>query len=134
MAESKRYCCNNLESSIKNIDLWRGLPGQPENQLGDQESNGETELLKYFENILQFISINNIDSYQDFQNKAGSEISSHTTKICSALQDELKVSGDWKIYPFAIHELIGKGKVAVDGRKIFIDGKLLPDYGYRLEQ
>jgi hypothetical protein len=53
-------------------------------------------------------------------------------KFCKSLMDTLKVKGDWEIYPFAVHDLIAQGRVAVDGRTVYVDGKQLPEYGYRL--
>ena len=38
------------------------------------------------------------------------------------VQERLKVEGDWRIYPFAVHDLIAKGRVALDGRTVYIDG------------
>jgi hypothetical protein len=54
--------------------------------------------------------------------------------ICIRLQDALKVKGDWEIYPFAVHELIAHGRVVVDGRQVFIDGKQMPVWGCRLDE
>jgi folate-dependent phosphoribosylglycinamide formyltransferase PurN len=53
--------------------------------------------------------------------------------VSSAIQDVLKVEGDWKIYPFAVHELIGKGRVALDGRTVFIDGVPMPENGWQVD-
>jgi hypothetical protein len=50
------------------------------------------------------------------------------------LQNELKIKGDWEIYPFAVHDLIAQGRVAVDRRTVYIDGKKIPEYGYRLDE
>jgi len=52
--------------------------------------------------------------------------------ICQRVQDELKMQGDWEIYPFAVHELIVKGRVEVSGRAIYIDGLKQPETGYKL--
>jgi hypothetical protein len=46
----------------------------------------------------------------------------------------LKVKGDWEIYPFAIHDLIATGRAAIDGRTVYIDGKKMPVWGYRLDE
>ena len=40
--------------------------------------------------------------------------------------------GDWKIYPSGV-KLIAQGKVAVDGRRVVVEGKELPVYGIRLD-
>ena len=49
------------------------------------------------------------------------------------LQEALKVAGDWKIYPFAVHHLIARGRVKIDGRTVYVDGIKMPEYGHRLE-
>ena len=54
--------------------------------------------------------------------------------VCRNLQDALKVAGDWKIYPFAVHNLIAPGRVQMDGRTIYVDGKEMPEYGYRIDE
>ncbi len=47
-------------------------------------------------------------------------------KVSGDIQEVLKVEGDWKIYPFAVHELIAKGRVALDDRTVYIDGVQMP--------
>jgi len=54
--------------------------------------------------------------------------------ICSKLQGALKVVGDWKIYPFAVHDLIARGRAGVEGKQVYIDEILLPEYGYRIRE
>ncbi|MCX7965452.1 MAG: formyltransferase family protein [Syntrophorhabdaceae bacterium] len=54
-------------------------------------------------------------------------------EVSKEVQEVLKVEGDWKIYPFAVHNLIAKGRVSLDGRKVFIDGVEMPEYGYQVD-
>jgi phosphoribosylglycinamide formyltransferase 1 len=54
--------------------------------------------------------------------------------VSSRVQERLKIEGDWKIYPFAVHELIGKGRVALDGRTVFIDGVQMPEEGWQVDR
>jgi phosphoribosylglycinamide formyltransferase-1 len=53
-----------------------------------------------------------------------------STRIQSALRDE----GDWEIYPFAVHDLIAKGRVALDGRTVYIDGVQMPAEGWQVDE
>ncbi|HEY3276270.1 MAG TPA: formyltransferase family protein [Syntrophorhabdaceae bacterium] len=53
--------------------------------------------------------------------------------ISGAVQEVLKVEGDWKIYPFAVHELIGKGRTALEGRTVHIDGIRMPEEGWQVD-
>jgi phosphoribosylglycinamide formyltransferase 1 len=54
-------------------------------------------------------------------------------KVSSTIQDVLKVEGDWKIYPFAVHELIGKGRVSLDERTVYVDGVPMPENGWQVD-
>ncbi len=50
------------------------------------------------------------------------------------IQEALKVEGDWRIYPFAVHDLIAKGRVALDGRTVYIDGVRMPKEGWQVDE
>jgi len=114
--------------------LVQSAPLDIKSTLKHLESQGEKGLLNYLEIVTQFIVANRINDYHDFQSKAGIELSSTIAQVSSRLQDKLKVNGDWKIYPFAVHDLIGKGRAAIEGRNIFIDGNMIPVYGHRLDK
>lgn len=95
--------------------------------------SGETKgLIDGLKKITEFAGLRGIKTYADFKAKAGDELTGTMELICTILQDELKVAGDWKIFPFAVHDLIAPGRVAVDGGRVFVDGKELPIFGYRL--
>ena len=68
------------------------------------------------------------------QQKAGQELLDMMELICKNLQEALKVAGDWKIYPFAVHDLIAQGRVQIDGRTVYVDGREMPEYGYRIDE
>jgi folate-dependent phosphoribosylglycinamide formyltransferase PurN len=97
------------------------------------EVGGETGLLDALNRIKHFTDQNNIKSYPAFTAEAGPELATDMELICRKLQDELKVFGDWEIYPYAVHDLIARGRTAIEDRKIFIDGKEMPVYGMRLD-
>ena len=73
---------------------------------------------------------------KDFRKAAqreGNNLYESLREVSSAIQEVLKVEGDWKIYPFAIHELIAKGRVALEGRTVYIDGIQLPPEGWQVD-
>ena len=98
-------------------------------KLGSRE-----ELSKGLNEITRFATIHDIETYEDFEEKAGEELFRMMELICRNLQEALKVAGDWKIYPFAVHELIAQGRVQMDGRTAYVDGREAPEYGYRIDE
>ena len=98
------------------------------------EVQGHTGLLEQLCQVKDYIHGLKIDSWEQFRQLDQPEIQQDMESVCTVLQDALKVAGDWEIYPFAVHELIARGRVAVEGRTVFIDGKQLPPYGYRLDE
>lgn len=54
-------------------------------------------------------------------------------EVSSKIQDALKMEGDWQIYPFAVHELIAKGRVSLDDRIVYIDGVRMPENGWQVD-
>ena len=101
--------------------------------VGELEIKGAEGLLVGLSEVTGFATIHNIKSYEDFEEKAGAELLGKMGNICRKLQDALKVAGDWKIYPFAVHNLIAQGRVQIDGRAVYIDGREMPEYGYRID-
>lgn len=53
--------------------------------------------------------------------------------VSTSIQEALRNEGDWKIYPFAVHDLIAKGRVALDGRTVYIDGVQMPEEGWQVD-
>lgn len=70
--------------------------------------------------------------------EASKEETNHLFKsleeVATRIQETLKVEGDWKIYPFAVHELIAKGRVALDGRTVYVDGVQMPEEGWQVDR
>ncbi|MCX8021369.1 MAG: formyltransferase family protein [Syntrophorhabdaceae bacterium] len=55
-------------------------------------------------------------------------------KISKDIQERLKIEGDWEIYPFAVHDLIGKGRVVLKGRTVYIDGVKMAEEGWQVDR
>jgi phosphoribosylglycinamide formyltransferase 1 len=102
--------------------------------LDRMEIDGRKGLLNPFHKVNIFIKENSVKTYGEFKTKAGADLAGMMEMICNNLQDALKITGDWKIYPFAVHDLIGKGRVAVEGRNVYIDWKKIPEHGLRLDE
>jgi phosphoribosylglycinamide formyltransferase 1 len=101
--------------------------------LRELEAQRKTGLLDSLDQVISFSRERKIQKYAHFRAEAGEVWLQKLQLVCSSLQDILKVQGDWKIYPFGVHDLIARGKVAVDERMVYIDDRLLPEYGYRLD-
>jgi phosphoribosylglycinamide formyltransferase-1 len=79
--------------------------------LAESVTKGAVGLLTGLEKVAGFVREQGITTYAGFKEKAGPELLSLIEQICTNLQDALKIAGDWKIYPFAVHDLIAKGRV-----------------------
>ena len=95
-------------------------------------TESENGLEERFKKVTAFIEINNIKTYENFKATAGPEILEIMRQLCEILQNALKIAGDWKIYPFAVHDLIARGRVEVSDRKIYVDGVEFPPQGYKI--
>ena len=92
------------------------------------------ELSQGLHAIANFATSNDVVTYEDFEEKAGKGLLRMMETICTYLQEALKVSGDWKIYPFAVHDLVAQGRVQIDGRAVYVDGEEMPRCGYRIDE
>jgi len=91
-------------------------------------------LLEKLKNLKVFSVSHNIQYYPDFVTKAPDGLKAEAEQVCEALQEALKNSGDWKIYPFGVHNLSARGRVQIDGRRVLLDQCELPPFGFRLER
>ncbi len=114
--------------------LVQSNPVDIQQALSVLEVRGTKGLLDRFEKIVSFSRTNNLVSYESFIAAAGKELRDALELVCTNLQEILKVSGDWKIYPFAVHDLIAQGRVEIDGRTIYVEGEKMPPYGYRKDE
>ncbi len=86
------------------------------------------------QSVISYATSHSITKYEQFVDIADEEHKEIMKRVCERLQAALKIAGDWEIYPFAVHDLIARGRVAIDDRIIYIDNKPMPVYGYRMEQ
>jgi phosphoribosylglycinamide formyltransferase-1 len=97
-------------------------------------SGGRKELSEGLHEIVRFATTHDIRAYEDFKEQAGEELFGMMELVGKELQAALKVAGDWKIYPFAVHDLIAQGRVKIDGNTVYVDDRKMPDYGYRMDE
>jgi phosphoribosylglycinamide formyltransferase-1 len=113
--------------------LVQSKPLSIQKTIDELTSGGRKELSKGLHEIVSFATAHDIRAYEDFKEQAGEELFRMMELISKELQAALKVAGDWKIYPFAVHDLIAQGRVQIDGRAVYVDGRKMPDYGYRMD-
>jgi folate-dependent phosphoribosylglycinamide formyltransferase PurN len=100
--------------------------------LTELEAKGTAGLLTDYRKVVDFARTRHITTYEDFRKLAGVEEKRMMKRMCECLPPALKVTGDWEIFPFAVH-VIAEGRVEVEGKTLYLDGKQLPEYGYRMD-
>jgi len=89
--------------------------------------------------IKRYAQQNGFHTVRDFRNAVKEEtgVQSYLDSlliISRRHQEKMKEQGDWPSYKFAVHHLVAQGRVAVDGRDVYVDGNKLPPYGFRLDE
>ncbi|MBI4228718.1 MAG: hypothetical protein HY693_03245 [Deltaproteobacteria bacterium] len=52
-----------------------------------------------------------------------------------SMQEKIRKEGEWIIYPFAVHQLIAKGRLGIDrDDNIYVDGEVVPKEGYQFRE
>ena len=74
-----------------------------------------------------------LPQFREATQREGSNLYTSLEQVSASIQGVLREQGDWQIYPFAVHELIAKGRVALDGRTVYIDGVLMPEEGWQVD-
>ena len=74
-----------------------------------------------------------LGQFREAAEREGKTLYRSLEEASTRIQDVLKVEGDWQIYPFAVHDLIAKGRVALEGRTVFIDGVRMTDNGWQVD-
>lgn len=113
--------------------LAQSRPLQIAPTLRTLESGGVEGLERAFSSVVEFARQHGIASYEAFDASADAEHKEAMKAVCQSLQDALKKAGDWQLYPFGVHDLIARGRVKVTGRAVYVDGRKMPDYGYRMD-
>jgi phosphoribosylglycinamide formyltransferase 1 len=75
-----------------------------------------------------------LKAFREAAQREGNNLYKALQEVSAGIQEVLKIEGDWKIYPFAVHELIAKGRVALDGRTLYIDGVKMPEEGWQVDK
>ena len=75
-----------------------------------------------------------LPQFREAAQREGYELYRSLERLSSAIQDVLRTEGDWEIYPFAVHDLIAKGRIALDGRTVYIDGVQMPEEGWQVDE
>lgn len=74
-----------------------------------------------------------LSEFREVTQREGNDLYNVLMQVSIKIQEVLREEGDWQIYPFAVHELIAKGRVALDGRRVYIDGKEMPVEGWQVD-
>jgi folate-dependent phosphoribosylglycinamide formyltransferase PurN len=114
--------------------LVQSKPVNIAQSINESRLESREELSTGLDEITSFAATHDIETYEGFKAEAGERLLKVMEVICRHLQEALKVAGDWQIYPFAVHELIARGRVQIDGRAVYVDGKKVPEYGYRIDE
>lgn len=114
--------------------LVQSSPVDIAHTLARLESAGTAGLLEGLRRTAGFARSRGITTCEEFERAAGAAEKETLKQVCESLQGALKVEGDWEIYPFAVHDLIGRGRVEVEDRTIYIDGRRMQPYGYRMDE
>ncbi|MBN1369672.1 MAG: hypothetical protein JW954_05505 [Dehalococcoidaceae bacterium] len=112
--------------------LAQSEPMHIQKTLEEIESMGAGGMVSDLCEVTGFARSHDITTYKGFKATAGTVYREKMQRICESLQNQLKYRGDWKIYPFGVHNLIARGRVAIDGRTLFVDGAALPAGGYQV--
>lgn len=75
-----------------------------------------------------------LEHFRAAAQREGNNLYQSLADVSTSIQEVLRVEGDWQIYPFAVHELIAKGRVALDGRTVYVDGVQMPDEGWQIDK
>ena len=51
----------------------------------------------------------------------------------AAMEEKIREQGEWKLFPYAVHDLIANGRAAIDGEgNVYVDGRKVGETGFSL--
>jgi phosphoribosylglycinamide formyltransferase 1 len=75
-----------------------------------------------------------LGQFNEAARREGNNLYKALEEVSTRIQESLKVEGDWQIYPFAVHNLIARGRVEIEGRTIYVDGIALSEKGWQVDE
>jgi phosphoribosylglycinamide formyltransferase-1 len=75
-----------------------------------------------------------LEQFREAAQREQSTLYKSLEDVSTRIQETLRTEGDWEIYPFAVHKLIAAGRVALDGRTVYIDGVQMPEEGWQVDK
>jgi folate-dependent phosphoribosylglycinamide formyltransferase PurN len=114
--------------------LAQSAPLDVSQTLAEADDKAGTTLFAGLKRLKNYLKEGKIGAYPDFKAGASEEMQKIMATVSGCLQDTLKIKGDWKIYPFAVHDLIARGRVEIEDRNVFVDGRQMPVHGYRPDE
>lgn len=89
--------------------------------------------------VRNFAAKHNAKTLKEFREVAEAEgrkeLADKLKAVSRRIQNRLKEQGDWKIYPFAVHFLIGDGRTEINEQgTVYVDGIAMPKKGYQVDR
>lgn len=104
LVRGKIACVQALENGEKTIRCTAYLENDPETRFG-------TAVAQSAEISLEGFGIGDVE----------------------AMEEKIREQGEWKLFPFVVHDLIANGRVSVDGESnVYVDGQKVGESGFSL--
>lgn len=89
--------------------------------------------LREIRNFVERTGARSLEEFRTAEQAEGTKLYKPLEDVSTRIQETLRTEGDWHIYPFAVHDLIAKGRVALDGRTVYINGVKMPEQGWQVD-
>jgi len=90
--------------------------------------------LRDIRRLIESTGVGSLEAFRAAAQRERGDLYASLEEVCTRIQVALREEGDWQIYPFAVHDLIAKGRVALDGRTVYIDGVRMPEEGWQVDK